>query len=84
MVLPPPFGLTCPLIFSPDSQKLAFAAAAGGKLSVVVDGQAGEQYDGILGAGGQIVFDGPDSLHYLAKENVGGMEEVYLVEEKLE
>lgn len=48
----------------------------GTKAYVVIDGNEGKQYNGI---GGDIVFDSPDTLHYLA-ENVISM---VLVEETI-
>lgn len=52
----------------------------GNKRFVVVDGKEGKQYDDTLArAGGRIVFDSPDGLHYLAiKDN-----KMYLIEEKV-
>ena len=54
------------VVFSPDSQRLAYAINDGGKLLVVVDGQQGEQYDRI--EHGSLLFS-PDSqqLAYVAR-----------------
>ncbi len=66
------------LIVSPDSQRVAYVAWVGNELCVVVDGIEGKQYDGIL-RGAKIIFDSPNSLHYLAvKRN-----DFYLVEERI-
>ena len=68
------------IIFSPDSKQLAYAAALGNKRFVVVDGEEGKQYDAIATkGGGRIIFDSPDSFHYLA----GKGNEIYLVEETI-
>jgi roadblock/LC7 domain-containing protein len=67
------------LIFCPDSKRVAYAAQVGNWF-VVVDGLEGEQYDEIVTVGGgRIIFDSPDSLHYLAVKG----NRVYLVEEIL-
>ena len=59
---------------------MAFAAQKGDKHFVVVDGIEGKQYDVVVTAGGgKIVFDSPDSFHYLALEG----DRVYLVEERI-
>jgi len=69
------------LIFSPDSQLVAYAAVLGNKWYMVVDKDEGKEYDVIIMAGGgRIVFDSPNSLHYLAMKGSG----VYLVEEEIE
>ncbi len=78
-------GIGITPVFSPDGQHVAYAAESGGKWSVVVDGQEGKAYDGIL-KGSRIVFDSPDSLHYLAVKDGHSVyvgHSVYLVEEKL-
>ncbi len=55
-------------------------AQVGNKWLVVVDGVEGKQYDGIVSlGGGRIIFDSPDSLHYLALRD----NSVYLVEDKI-
>ncbi|HEY77836.1 MAG TPA: hypothetical protein G4O09_01845, partial [Dehalococcoidia bacterium] len=67
--------------FSPDSNRVAYAATDGDKQFVVVDGTEGKQYNVILTAnGGRINFDSPDSFHYLAFEG----DSVYLVEERID
>jgi hypothetical protein len=68
------------LIFSPDSKRVAYAAWAGNKRFVVVDGKEEKKYDGIVTiGGGKIIFDSPDSLHYLAVKG----ESIFLVEERI-
>jgi len=49
------------LLFSPDGQRLAFAAESGGKWCVVVDGIASPPYAGVLDR--TSVFS-PDSRHF--------------------
>ena len=66
------------LTFSPDSKRVAYGVKEGNKWFVVVDGNEGTQYDILRGA--RIVFDRPDSFHYLVLK--GG--EFYLVEERIE
>lgn len=66
------------LVFSPDSQRVAYQAKDGDRLFVVVDGIEGRQYDDML-EGGEIIFDSPDSLHYLAVRD----NSVYLVRERM-
>ncbi len=68
-------------VVSPDSKHVAYGARVGGKCFVVVDGREGKKYDAIVSiGGGRIIFDSPDSLHYLAikKDN-----EIYLVQENI-
>jgi hypothetical protein len=68
------------LIFSPDGKRVAYGAEVGDKWFVVVDGKEEKQYDDpLFWAGGRIVFDSPDGLHYLAREG----SKIYLVEEKI-
>ncbi|MGR3309297.1 MAG: hypothetical protein ACUZ77_00835 [Candidatus Brocadiales bacterium] len=56
-------------IVSPDNKRVAYVA------------EEGKQYVSIVTiAGGGIIFDSPDSLHYLAIKEDGGL---YLVEEKI-
>ena len=50
-------------------------AKVGNKWFLVVDGEEDKQYDSMVKRG-EIVFDSPDSLHYLA----GKGNEIYLVE----
>jgi len=66
-------------IFSPDSRRVVYAVKAGNKWFVVINGKEGKQYNGLV-RGGRIVFDSPDSLHYLALKGSS----IYLVEEKIE
>lgn len=66
------------LIFSPDSKRVAYGAKEGDKWFVVVDGK--DEYDGIVTiGGGRIIFDSPNSLHYLAMQGSS----IYLVEERI-
>ena len=67
------------LIFSADSQRVAYGARVGDKWFVVVDGKIGRRYNVIV-RGGEVVFDSSDSLHYLAQRGSG----IYLVEEQIE
>jgi WD40 repeat protein len=67
------------LIFSPDSRRVAYLAITGDKMFVVVDGEEGNPYDVITFVGQRIVFDSPDSFHYLARKD----RDIYLVEEML-
>ena len=64
---------------SPDSKHVASVAGVSyRKWLAVVDEEEGKQYDGILGVRG-IVFDSPNTLHYLALTGKG----FYLVEEEM-
>jgi Tol biopolymer transport system component len=65
------------LSFSPDSKRVAYVAQAGDKQFVVVDREEGKQYDAI--PEGRIIFDSPDSFHYLAIKG----NNIYLVEERV-
>ena len=73
-------GIIETIIFSSDSRHVAYEAESGNKWFIVVDGKEGKQYDGFIAArfGGKVVFDTPDSLHYLAIKGSS----IYLVEEK--
>ncbi len=75
------YDSTCPFpIFSPDSTRMAYVAEEGDKEFVVVDGEEGKKYDHIFTLGrGRIVFDLPDTLHYLAQKGTS----IYLVEEEI-
>jgi Tol biopolymer transport system component len=68
-------------IFSPDSRWVAYAAQDGNRQFVVVDGRAGNPYTQVIGpdAVRRIIFDTPDSLHYLGLKGTT----LYLVEETL-
>jgi hypothetical protein len=66
------------LLFSSDSDIVAYIAGVGNKQLVVVNGKEGKKYDAILKGGG-IIFDAPDSLHYLVLKD----SDVYLVEERI-
>lgn len=67
------------LRFSPNSQRLAYSAYKGYRQAVVIDGKE-ETPRGIAQIQkGQIIFDSPDSLHYLTAREDG----IYLVEKKL-
>jgi len=65
---------------SPDSKRVAYVAGVGNKWLVVVDGEEDKQYDGIRAEGGTIIFDSPNSLHYLARK--GNC--FYLVEQRID
>lgn len=74
-------------IFSPDSNHLLYAAQdKKGKSSIFVDGAEGQKYDQIFKPptpkeqmSRNIIFDGPDSFHYMAMKG----SKIYLVEEKI-
>ncbi len=68
------------LVFSPESQLVAYGARANGKWLVIVNGNEGRSYDDIITIDGGIVFDASDRLHYLAI--LGN--QVYLVEEHVQ
>ncbi len=73
--------VTDSVIFSPDSQRVAYGAGVNNKQFVVVDGKEGQPYDSIVAiGGGRIVFDSADSLHYLAQKG----DDIYLVEGRIE
>lgn len=56
--------------FSPDSRHLVYAAQKGPKWFVVADEIPGPEFDSILvPEDGSIVFDAPDTFHYLAVKN---------------
>jgi hypothetical protein len=66
--------------YSSGNKTPAYVPATGKKYSVVVDGQEQKPYDAIVNTGGgKLLFDSPDSFHYLA---VNG-DNIYLVEETL-
>jgi WD40 repeat protein len=67
------------MVFSPDSKRMAYSVRLDNKEWVVLDGNNGKAYDDILGQG-EIIFDSPDSFHYIAIKG----NNIYLVEEKLE
>jgi hypothetical protein len=46
---------------------------------VVMDEKEGQYYDDIVSIDGKIIFDSPDSVHYLARKG----SDIYLVEEKM-
>ena len=74
------------LVFSPDSRHVAYIAGAGAKQFVVVDGDAGKQYDGLV-KGTKCEFDSASQLHYLAKQNTssdGRSYDILLVEETVQ
>ena len=70
------------LTFSPDSLHVAYGAVKyGDQMCVVLNEHEGQKYNNVvltLG-GGQIIFDGPGALHYLAQK--GG--DVYFIQETL-
>ena len=65
--------------FSQDSQRVTYGAKKGNKWFAVVDGEDGPQYDAFFRER-RIVFDRPDSFHYLVQKG----SEIYLVEERIE
>ena len=79
------------LVFSPDSRRFAYIAPVrtlrlgvikvGKCHMVVINGQEGNQYDGILAPpeGGGIIFDSPSQLHYIARKG----KTFFLVDERL-
>ncbi len=68
------------IAFSPNGRHVAYAAHSGGRQCVVVDGVEGTKYDAIVSTGGgKILFDSPDSLHYLVQKGAA----IHLVEETL-
>jgi roadblock/LC7 domain-containing protein len=74
------------LIFSPDSRHVAYVAGAGARQFVVVDGNEGKQYDGLV-KGTKCVFDSANELHYLAKQNTssdGKSYDIVLVEQTIQ
>lgn len=67
-------------IFSLDSRRVAYGAQVGNKKLVVIDRKEGKDYDDIVtDGGGKIIFDSPDSVHYLAVN----ADNIFLVEERL-
>ncbi len=68
-------------VFSPDSRHVVYGAQSDKEQFIVVDGKEGKRYQGILiPPEGKIIFDSPDSIHYLAlKDNV-----ILSVDEKIE
>jgi roadblock/LC7 domain-containing protein len=74
------------LNFSPSSRHVAYVAGAEAKQFVVVDGDEGKQYDGLV-KGTRCEFDSPNQLHYLAKKNTssdGKSYDIVLVEETIQ
>jgi len=80
------------VVFSPDNRRVAYVALVFegilgfikvGKKShmVVIDGQEGSKYDGIVAPpeGEGIIFDSTDQLHYMGRKGNA----FYLVEERL-
>ena len=65
--------------YSPDNKRLLYSARQNNKELVVVDGNEGRSYDSILGQG-QVVFDSPNSFHYMAAQG----KNILLVEESIE
>jgi hypothetical protein len=54
-------------IFSADSNRMAYGAKTGQKVSMVVDGQAGPEFDVIVGISpARLVFDSAGTFAYLA------------------
>ena len=68
------------LTFSPDSRRIAYGAGIGEEQFVVIDEHAGKKYRDIVAiGGGRIVFDSPNSLHYLTLAG----DNIFLIEEFL-
>ena len=66
---------------SPDNKRVAGIARVENKWFVVVNENEGRRYDGIVSVrGGRLVFDLPDTLHYLVAKG----SDIYLVEERIE
>jgi hypothetical protein len=53
------------LVFSPDSQRVAYGAQRRNKWLAVAAGTEGNEYDGFL-KGSRLVFDSPSQFHTLA------------------
>ena len=73
------------IIFSPDSRRVAYAAAVGRKSFVVVDGKEGKPNDGFP-RGARIVFDAANALHYISinEQIPQGNYDFYLAEETID
>jgi hypothetical protein len=68
------------LTFSPDGKRLAYGAKGGNKSwFVVIEGSEGKRYASLLRGGNRVVFDSPDTFHYLAETG----ERIHLVEEAI-
>ena len=74
------------LVFSPDSQRVAYVAHegppyGGEPVFVVLDGREGRCYDAIVvpPRSPGIIFDSPNQLHYMARKGSA----FYLIEERL-
>jgi hypothetical protein len=63
-------GIAESLTVSPDNMHVAYGARKGNKWFVVVDGQEGKQYDGIV-KGSIIKFNPDGSIYYLAIKGNG-------------
>jgi len=66
--------------FGPDGSVLAYAVQKGKQWSVTVNDIRGNSFSAIIDLGVGIVFDGPDSFHYLALQ--GG--DLHIIDEKLQ
>lgn len=59
-------------IFSPNSEYFVYVAAENGKFCLVINENEGEKYAAIVTiAGGKVVFDSTNSLHYIAQNSIG-------------
>ena len=68
-------------VFSPDNKHLAYAAEANKKWLLVMDGKEIGQFDAIVAnAGGKIIFDSSDRLHFLAIRG----NSIYLIEQNIQ
>ncbi|WP_143311843.1 TolB-like translocation protein [Candidatus Methanoperedens nitratireducens] len=65
------------LTFSPEGRHVVYGVFDGSRQFVVVDERRGKGYDSIIftDKGGNIIFDSPDTFHYLALKDGG----IYLV-----
>jgi hypothetical protein len=63
-----------PVVFSPDSKRVAFAAYDGKKWAAVVDGQRGQDYDGVAA----LQFT-PDSAHVVYRALLKNVGEVLVI-----
>ena len=74
-----PYDDAFAVAISPDSKKYIYSVRLSNKEFVVADGHNGAPYETIFGQG-QLIFDGPNSFHYMAMKNNA----IYLVEESFE
>ena len=66
---------------SPDGTRVTCAVRLDDKWSIIVNGKEGKWYSSIITPERKgVIFDSPDSFHYLAQEG----NSIYLVEETIE